>query len=89
MVERAVAKHPTSLFIRLPLSIRYIAISNIVVCRMRGEAAPEFTYVKKQLDYPRRSFIAGVFCFKEIGTWSDSVHALSAKARGPHKGERG
>ena len=31
-----------------------------------------------QLDCPRKFSIAGVFCFEEVGTWSETVHALSA-----------
>ena len=46
--------------------------------QMRGEAPSTLTYVKPELDCPRRSSIAGVFCFEEKGTLSETVHALSA-----------
>ena len=48
--------------------------------QMRGEVPPKFTYAKPQLDYPRRSSVARVFCFEdpEVGTWPETVHALSA-----------
>ena len=41
------------------------------------QAPSTFAYVKPQLDCPRISFIAGIFCFKEVGAWSETVHALS------------
>ena len=64
---------------------------NEIKQQMRGEAPSTLTYVKPQLDCPRRSFIAGVFWFEEVGTWSETVHALSApfaKTQGPQEGER-
>ena len=47
----------------------------------RGEAPSTFTYVKPRLDCPRSSFIAGVFCFEEVGDCACAVRSLFAKPK--------